>query len=78
MAIDGSKFKAVNNRDRELQRANGKRRRAQLEESVALPLTASVQQPKKIYRIGMLERTSPAKCCQPRWLSTSIAGIWLH
>ena len=35
IAIDGSKFKAVNNRDRNLTRAKVERRRAQLEESVA-------------------------------------------
>jgi transposase len=35
VAIDGSKFKAVNNRDKNLTRAKVERRRAQLEESVA-------------------------------------------
>src|SRR4029453_15809923 len=35
VAIDGSKFKAVNNRDRNFTRAQVERRRAQLEESVA-------------------------------------------
>src|SRR5215469_5787357 len=35
VAIDGSKFKAVNNRDRNFTRAKVERRRAQLEESVA-------------------------------------------
>ena len=35
MAIDGSKFKAVNNRDRNFTRAKVERRRAQIEESVA-------------------------------------------
>jgi transposase len=35
VAIDGSKFKAVNNRDRNFTRAKLERRRAQLEESVA-------------------------------------------
>jgi hypothetical protein len=35
VAIDGSKFKAVNNPDRNFTRAKVKRRRAQLEESVA-------------------------------------------
>jgi transposase len=34
-AIDGSKFKAVNNRDRNFTRAKVERRRAQIEESVA-------------------------------------------
>lgn len=35
VAIDGSKFKAVNNRDKNFTRAKVERRRAQLEESVA-------------------------------------------
>ena len=35
VAIDGSKFKAVNNRDRNFTRAKVERRRAQLEQSVA-------------------------------------------
>src|SRR5437764_10258527 len=49
VAIDGSKFKAVNNRDRNFTRAKVERRRAQLEESVARYLsqldTADLQQP---------------------------------
>jgi transposase len=49
VAIDGSKFKAVNNRDRNLTRAKVERRRAQLEESVARYLsqldTADRQEP---------------------------------
>ena len=35
VAIDGSKFKAVNNRDKNFTRGKVERRRAQLEESVA-------------------------------------------
>ena len=35
VAIDGSKFKAVNNRDQNFTRGKVERRRAQLEESVA-------------------------------------------
>ena len=35
MAIDGSKFKAVNNRDKNFTRAKMDRRMAQIEESVA-------------------------------------------
>src|ERR1700730_17148594 len=38
VAIDGSKFKAVNNRDRNFTRAKMERRRAQIEESVARSL----------------------------------------
>src|SRR5262250_977857 len=49
VAIDGSTFKAVNNRDRNLTRAKVERRRAQLEESVARYLsqldTADRQEP---------------------------------
>jgi hypothetical protein len=39
VAIDGSKFKAVNNRDKNFTRAKVERRRAQLEESVARHLS---------------------------------------
>ena len=35
VAIDGSKFKAVNNRDRNFTRAKVERRRGQLEQSIA-------------------------------------------
>src|SRR3954464_5057192 len=49
VAIDGSKFKAVNNRDRNFTRAKAERRRAQLEGSVARYLsqldTADLQEP---------------------------------
>jgi len=49
VAIDGSKFKAVNNRDKNFTRAKVERRRAQLEESVARYLsqldTADQQEP---------------------------------
>jgi transposase len=49
VAIDGSKFKAVNNRDKNLTRAKVERRRAQLEESVERYLsqldTADRQEP---------------------------------
>jgi len=49
VAIDGSKFKAVNNRDKNFTRAKVNRRRAQLEESVARYLsqldTADRQEP---------------------------------
>ena len=49
VAIDGSKFKAVNNRDRNFTRAKVERRRAQLEESVSRYLsqldTADLQDP---------------------------------
>ena len=49
VAIDGSKFKAVNNRDRNFTRAKMARRRAQIEASVARYLqqldTADRQEP---------------------------------
>src|SRR6195256_42161 len=49
VAIDGSKFKAVNNRDRNFTKGKVERRRAQLEESVARYLaqfdTADRQEP---------------------------------
>ena len=49
VAIDGSKFKAVNNRDKNFTRGKVERRRAQLEESVARYLarldTADLQEP---------------------------------
>src|SRR5471032_2014131 len=49
VAIDGSKFKAVNNRDRNFTRAKVERRRAQIEESVTRYLeqldTADRQEP---------------------------------
>ena len=52
VAIDGSKFKAVNNRDKNFTRAKVERRRAQLEESVARYLsqldTADRQEPSEV------------------------------
>lgn len=52
VAIDGSKFKAVNNRDRNFTRAKMERRRAQIEESVARYLaqldTADRQEPSDV------------------------------
>src|SRR4051795_3923977 len=52
VAIDGSKFKAVNNRDRNFTRAKIERRRAQIEESVARYLqqldTADRQEPPEV------------------------------
>jgi transposase len=55
VAIDGSKFKAVNNRDRNFTRAKAERRRAQLEESVARYLsqldTADRQEPSEVLAV---------------------------
>src|SRR6202165_1191371 len=56
VAIDGSKFKAVNNRDKNFTRAKVERRRAQLEESVARYLsqldTADRQPPSEALAAG--------------------------
>ena len=53
VAIDGSKFKAVNNRDKNFTRAKVERRRAQLEESVGRYLsqldTIDLQEPSGVY-----------------------------
>src|SRR3954463_8322900 len=61
VAIDGSKFKAVNNRDRNFTRAKVERRRAQLEESVARDLsqldTADLQEPSE----GLAAKTAHLK-----------------
>ena len=55
VAIDGSKFKAVNNRDRNFTRAKVERRRAQLEEGVARYLsqldTADRQEPSEVLAV---------------------------
>src|SRR6202012_1564243 len=60
VAIDGSKFKAVNNRDRNFARGKIDRRRAQLEESVARYLsqldTADRQEPSDVL---VLKTTRP-------------------
>ena len=52
VAIDGSKFKAVNNRDKNFTRAKMERRKAQIEESVARYLqqldTADRQEPSEV------------------------------
>jgi len=54
VAIDGSKFKAVNNRDRNFTRAKMERRMAQIEESVARYLqqldTADRQEPSEVLK----------------------------
>ena len=61
VAIDGSKFKAVNNRDRNFTRAKVERRRAQLEESVARYLsqldTADRQEPTEAFAAKMTRLT---------------------
>jgi transposase len=61
VATDGSKFKAVNNRDRNFTRAKMARRRAQIEESVARSLqqldTADRQEPSE----GLAAKTTRLK-----------------
>lgn len=61
VAIDGSKFKAVNNRDKNFTRAKMERRQAQLEESVARYLsqldTADRQEPTE----GLVAKTTHLK-----------------
>ena len=61
VAIDGNKFKAVNNRDKNLTRAKVQRRRAQLEESVARYLsqldTADRQEPSEALATKVMRLT---------------------
>ena len=68
VAIDGSKFKAVNNRDRNFTRAKMARRRAQIEESVARYLqqldTADRQEPSEALATkttGLREKIAQAR-----------------
>ena len=68
VAIDGSKFKAVNNRDRNFTRAKMERRMAQIEESVARYLqqldTADRQEPSEALRTktsGLKEKIEKLK-----------------
>jgi transposase len=56
VAIDGSKFKAVNNRDRNFTSGKVERRRAQLEESVARYLS----------QLDTADRRSPLTCSRSR------------
>ena len=75
VAIDGSKFKAVNNRDRNFTRAKMERRMAQIEESVARYLqqldTADRQEPSEALKtktpptLSVLTRPSMSKLCLP-------------
>ena len=61
VAIDGSKFKAVNNRDKNFTKAKVERRRAQLEESVARYLsqldTADRQEPTEALAVKVTRLT---------------------
>jgi hypothetical protein len=55
-AIDGSKFKAVNNRDRNFTRAKMDRRMAQIEESVA----------RYLQQLDSADRQEPSEVLRPR------------
>ena len=82
VAIDGSKFKAVNNRDRNFTKAKVQGRRAQLEESVARYLsqldTADRQEPTealaaKVTRLTeklmkLTEQMGKLAVCEKCWL----------
>src|SRR5690348_11963347 len=67
VAIDGSKFKAVNNRGRNFTRAKVERRRAQLEESVARYLSQLDTADRRNHR-----RRSPRRPCGSRRSSPSL------
>ena len=68
VAIDGSKFKAVNNRDKNFTRAKMERRMAQIEESVARYLeqldTADRQEPSETEENGLVLRRYWTNVCQ--------------
>ncbi len=68
VAIDGSKFKAVNNRDRNFTRAKMERRMAQIEESVVRYLqqldTADRQEPTETLKAGEPASIGSAPCRQ--------------
>jgi len=67
VAIDGSKFKAVNNRDRNFTKAKMARRMKQIEESVSRYLhqldSADRQEP----RHGSIGSTRRSTSCMRRW-----------
>jgi transposase len=83
-AIDGSKFKAVNNRDRNFTRAKMERRRVQMEESVA----------RYLQQLDMADRHEPSNVLaakttrlkekiaklkeEMRTLQQSRRGCWRH
>ena len=76
VAIDGSKFKAVNNRDKNFTRAKMDRRMAQIEESVARYLqqldTADRQEPPLIKTTsGLPLIRSPVRAVK-RWVSSGV------
>ena len=76
VAIDGSKFKAVNNRDKNFTRAKVERRRAQLEESVARYFaqldTADLQEPSA----SGFQRASVARLARAAYLAVRPDANW--
>src|ERR1700675_3702208 len=66
VAIDGSKFKAVNNRDRNFTRGKVERRRAQLDESVARYLS----------QLDTADRQEPSEVLAAK--ATRLRGCWLQ
>lgn len=73
VAIDGSKFKAVNNRDKNFTRAKVERRRAQLEESVARYLSqldpADRQEPTEALAAKVTRLTEKLTKLKKKWAS---------
>jgi hypothetical protein len=70
VAIDGSKFKAVNTRDRNFTEAKMQRRLAQIDESIA-------RYPGQ--EIGRARRTEESGCyCGPQYLRSAKLGEWLQ
>ena len=67
VAIDGSKFKAVNNRDKNFTKAKVQRLRAQLEESVARYLS----------KLDTADQQEPTEALYPQTV-TSNEGRWLR
>ena len=67
VAIDGSKFKAVNNRDRNFTRAKVERRRAQLEQSV----------PRYLSQLDIADRQEPSEALVTKttWLKEELAKL---
>ena len=71
LPIDGSKFKAVNNRDKNFTRAKVERRRARLEESVARYLsqldTADRQEPTEALAAKVTRLTEKLTKLKEQW-----------
>jgi hypothetical protein len=85
VAIDGSKFKAVNTRDKNFTRGKVERRRAQLEKSVARYLaqldTADLQEPSEELaaktahlKEKLVKLESEMQCSSPQWRRLKLSG----